>query len=282
MVDRQLINNSSTLSPRSLGGLLDETFSVFGRHFLRFASLSAIVQMPVGLVTLVLLQYLDGDSYAWDTATFVAAFLIGVFGTLFAYGAAVYAVGQQYVTGKISVRTCYARAWWRVMSLSLLTLGVTATLAVVLAAPTVSDQTRFVLVASLMMVIVVALAIYWSMAVQSVIVEGHKVVGALKRSFVLVRGSWWRVFGITMVLGLVTLGLAILVSIPFAVALTVIGADEGATISNLLLLLADTLVRIVVMPVLFIAGTLLYYDLRVRNEEYDFSKLSQEMGIAAA
>ena len=34
-------------------------------------------------------------------------------------------------------------------------------------------------------------------------------------------------------------------------------------------------------PIVFIAGTLLYYDLRVRKEQYDLSALSQEMGTVA-
>jgi len=36
-----------------------------------------------------------------------------------------------------------------------------------------------------------------------------------------------------------------------------------------------------VPPVLSIAITLLYYDLRVRNEGFNIEKLSQEMGLAS-
>ena len=46
-------------------------------------------------------------------------------------------------------------------------------------------------------------------------------------------------------------------------------------------LLGGIAVEIVVAPIVFIAGTLLYYDLRVRKEQYDLSALSQEMGTVA-
>ena len=35
-------------------------------------------------------------------------------------------------------------------------------------------------------------------------------------------------------------------------------------------------------PVLFIANTLLYYDMRVRKEHFDLEQLSNDMGLATA
>ena len=281
-------NHPSTLAPRNLAELLDETFFIFGRHLKGFTVLVAVVQLPVSVATLVILEYVGEGSFIWDSATLIAAFLLGVFGSLFAYGAAVFAVGQQYVTGEIAIRSCYSKAWWRVRSLWVLTLALAAAFAIFLVPLSVSDQSAVLLLAVLLMVGSIALFIYWSMSVQAMIVEGHKGIGALKRSATLVLRSWWRVFGITLVLGLVGVGLAVLVSIPFfliaktSAILGGPGAAQGSLASGALLLLADSAVRITVLPLLFIGGTLLYYDLRVRNEEYDVATLSREMGIAAA
>ena len=96
-------------------------------------------------------------------------------GAIYVYGAAVYAVGQHHVTGGVTIRDCYATAWWRAKTLSLLAL----------------------------------------LAFLALVVLGQVIVG------------------------------------------------------------------IVVPPVLFIAWTLLYYDMRVRKEEYDVAALSRELGIAA-
>jgi hypothetical protein len=39
-------------------------------------------------------------------------------------------------------------------------------------------------------------------------------------------------------------------------------------------------VGIFVLPVLFIAGTLVYYDVRIRKEQFDLTVLRREMGLA--
>ena len=58
--------------------------------------------------------------------------------------------------------------------------------------------------------------------------------------------------------------------------------EEATAMSKTVELLGSLLVAVVVPPVGFIAGTLIYYDLRVRKEDYDFATLSQEMGVASA
>ena len=123
--------------------------------------------------------------------------------------------------------------------------------------------------------------VYWSVAVPAVVVEGHKPTEALKRSFRLVRGSWWRVLAVLAVLLLVMFGLGVVVTVPFAVSSWLV-PGEASRVGDLIRLLGNITVLAVVPPVYAIAGTLLYYDLRVRKENYDMSELSRELGLAAA
>ena len=44
----------------------------------------------------------------------------------------------------------------------------------------------------------------------------------------------------------------------------------------------NRIVSILIAPVTFIATTLLYYDLRIRKENYDIERLSTEMGYERA
>ena len=113
-------------------------------------------------------------------------------------------------------------------------------------------------------------------------VEGHKPLEALRRSYALVKGSWWRIFGITLVLWLVVTGLGIVVAILFALIAALAGFEVTSALGTALRFLASLLVEVVVPPIVVIAGTLLYYDMRVRNEKYDLATLSREMGIASA
>ena len=128
----------------------------------------------------------------------------------------------------------------------------------------------------------VVLAVYLMVTPQAVIVEGLRPLDALKRSFLLVRDSWSRVFGIGLVLLLVLMGLALVLAIPFGMA-SALAAPEGAsTVGDVFLFLAGVTVSIVVPPVASIATTLLYFDLRVRKEKYDTEALSRELGVVTA
>ena len=262
------------IPPRDLRALLDETFAIYGRHFWRLTGLVAVVQAPISLVSLALLEVLG-----MGTVTSIVVFLLGLSGTTFVYGAGVFAVGQQYVTGGIGVRSCYTRAWWRIASLVVFTIAIAGILLSYLAALSLSSHPLLAWLVALLMIPATAYAIYWSMAIQAVIVEGYKPVGSVRRSFALVRGSWWRIFRITLVVGLVALGLGIVATIPFAVASAIVGADPASGLFNAIQSLGSLVVGIIVPPVLFVAGTLVYYDLRVRKEEYDFTALSHELGI---
>ena len=44
---------------------------------------------------------------------------------------------------------------------------------------------------------------------------------------------------------------------------------------------ADVAAMVVILPVLMIAWSLFYNDLRVRKEKYDVAAMSRELGIAA-
>ena len=265
-----------TLPARNLGALLDETFAIYGRHLWRFITLVAVVQVPVSIVSTGLYQVFEGGP-----VVFAAAVALEGFGTVFVYGAAVFSVGQHYITGEITLRECYGRAWWRVLSLLGVTIVVLLIISILVVPPTLTDQGAVVTLASILIAPAIAVLVYLTMPVQAVIVEGMNAPAALRRSFELIRGSWWRIFGITLVLGLVALGLAIVLSIPFAL-IAALGSGQASGLSFVSQFVGDAIVQSIVQPVVFIAGTLLYYDMRVRKEEYSLSTMSAEMGIAAA
>ena len=118
------------------------------------------------------------------------------------------------------------------------------------------------------------------MALQAAIIEGQRFKGALKRSQTLIRNNWLRVAGIWGVLILVVVGLALLINFPFFLVFVALDKLGWAIITPALQILASAIVLTVVPTVVAIASTLMYYDLRVRNEDYDIGALSEEMGLA--
>ena len=131
------------------------------------------------------------------------------------------------------------------------------------------------------LVVMIMIAVYWFMSIQAVIVEGTKMLSALRRSYKLVKGNWWKVFTRLSIVLLVGLGLSILLILPLVlVGIEMLGADRVANLGAAPLAASWGFVEIIVLPVFFISLTLVYYDLRVRKEQYDLLVLSKEMTIA--
>ena len=256
---------------------MNETFGLYAKDLRRIIVMVAMVQVPIGVISALILVF-----FQEGLAPLLVSELLGLFGFVLAYGAVSCGVGQQYVSGGIDIRNCYSRAIWRLRSLAVIAVLAWGGWLFVPTLMTLIEDETFAAVVGVLMVPVILFTIYWSMSVQATVVEGHKAVGALRRSFSLVRGSWWRVFGITLVVVLVIFGLMIILNLVFLPLLYVPGIENAFGAINLVTFLAGLVVTVVAPPILFVAGTLLYYDLRVRKEDYDFAALSREMGFAAA
>ncbi len=89
----------------------------------------------------------------------------------------------------------------------------------------------------------------WSFLSQAVVLDGAGPRAALSRSSDLVHGQWWRVLGISLVIGLIT-----------GIASTVLGA------LNVIPVLGAIAASTLAAPLSPIAQTLLYYDLRARKD----------------
>ena len=124
----------------------------------------------------------------------------------------------------------------------------------------------------------VALGVYATTNAPSVIIEGRRGFGAAARGFRLARGSEWRIFGHLIIYFMVTIGITIAVVLPFLIA----GGIGGRAAAFTLPAIGIAAAQIIAQPVTYIAATLLYFDIRLKNEEYDAARLSREMGAAPA
>ncbi|MGP3981903.1 hypothetical protein [Streptomyces sp. KR80] len=120
-----------------------------------------------------------------------------------------------------------------------------------------------------------------SLAPTAAALEKQSPVAALRRSWGLVAGSWWRVFGITVLASLIASAVSQFVQMPFAMAgmFSVPLADvgpEGPSFAVLggvmgLALLGALLGTALTIPFGHIVTALLYVDLRIRRESLDLS-----------
>jgi len=115
-------------------------------------------------------------------------------------------------------------------------------------------------------------AIRFLVAPNVVAVEGFRGTRALGRSWELTKGSFWRLFGITLLVGIVAGVVAFIVGLP----LTAPASDAGAS-AWILRALGVSIGVVLVRPFTSIVQVLLYLDLRVRKEGLNLERLSMEL-----
>ncbi|RJL30461.1 hypothetical protein D5H75_23120 [Bailinhaonella thermotolerans] len=116
-----------------------------------------------------------------------------------------------------------------------------------------------------------------SLAAPAAVFEQCGVGRALRRSAALVKGDWWRVFGIQLLAVVITILAGMLLMIPFALIGGIVtaatlngdGGGVGVIASTVILTLGAIVVSTVISP--FSAGVvaLLYADRRMRAEAFD-------------
>jgi hypothetical protein len=125
-------------------------------------------------------------------------------------------------------------------------------------------------------VLTIWFAIMFRMAGPAVVLEREGPVQALKRSWHLVRGSFWRVFGISLLAGLIVAVTAGVLQIPFSVVAALTGSGNsmfpgtGGNVAGILISAVGGVVAgAVARPISAGVAVLLYVDLRMRREGLD-------------
>lgn len=104
----------------------------------------------------------------------------------------------------------------------------------------------------------VVLAILFYFVPQAVVLDGARQTGALRASAGLVRGFWWRTFGVVLLVNLVAALIALVLGSPFV---TLAERQDQAAWQLLGTMLTATLT----LPFTAIASILLFFDLRARG-----------------
>lgn len=233
----------------SLGELLDAAFHVYKRNFEFFAAISIVLALPDIAIFL-----LGWSRYGGIFRFFLAPFILA---TLY-LGAA-----QVILRGPASASEILLTALRRYANFA----GVFA--GYILAA-----------LALLIPPLGIWLIVRWMLGACVLAAEPVKPREALKRSAQLVQGQWWRVF-YTMAATLF-LEIALVIILAFSVGVffgLIPGLDHAVRVTSAGVLAA--LIAALVTPLVPIAFTLLYVDLRVRKESSDLDGLAKSASDAA-
>ncbi|MEU8622882.1 hypothetical protein [Streptomyces sp. NPDC048623] len=139
------------------------------------------------------------------------------------------------------------------------------------------------------LVAVIWLTIALSLASPALMLERQGVIKAMKRSMKLVQGSWWRIFGITLLTNVMVAVFTMLVAIPFLILATAVsgsGLDsfmEGSVPETgwtflIIMGIGGVITSALTYPLTSGVTVLLYIDQRIRREALDL-ELARAAGL---
>ncbi|BAJ28732.1 MULTISPECIES: glycerophosphoryl diester phosphodiesterase membrane domain-containing protein [Kitasatospora] len=145
--------------------------------------------------------------------------------------------------------------------------------------------------ALLLLIVFTALPIAWlwiklHLAVPALVLEKQPVTGALKRSWRLTGGAWWRIFGLVLLFQVCLGMVATVLTIPAQLVTEVIGTipaspandDATAAIAIGVTAVFAAVARTVLLPLGGALQTLIYTDQRIRREALDL-ELTRAVGL---
>jgi hypothetical protein len=271
------------LGPRNLGDILGEVFSAYGDEFLRL--IGVVIGPTILMFALGYIPQIYGENILARGREFSLLYLLPLIPYFVIYvvvalvagflmeGALVYVVAGRYADRAVGVGRAFKLAWGRLLPLIgvrlimiLVMLCVVAVVAGLVMALklTAGPTAAVVLIILLFFCIMAYLWIIWIFSGHAVLLEKRGPIEALSRSYSLITGHWWRVFGISLLVALIFGLLAIILSL----ILTLIFREVGSVI-----------VQVLVAPVSAIITTLLYFDIRIRKEGFGVGDLRKALGI---
>lgn len=265
--------------PQRLSDLLDLAFQRYRAHFVMLLGIAALPLVPLALLRLALFAFPQAASIFGLLSDLVAANLVA--GVL--VEAAMRIERQQPITPLTAYRLPFQRYLFLLGALLLQALVIGAPLGlvggcVVLAVLPTASTTQTALFMAVVVLVLGAPGLYLLARTlfipQAVIVEGCNPDAALKRSWKLSRDRPWRIVGVV----LLTTVLSLLIGdLPARGVQWALEAIEPLSTANLLrnqaiILGVGQLGTLLVIPLQTLVYTLLYLDIRVRREGFDFDE----------
>ena len=284
-------SNTPPLQPMAVSEILDVTFSFYRRHFLLF----------LGVITLYFFGSLVKHSmesflYGSDLKNLAANFADMPFAVV-SIGGIIVATATIYLGGHITSSAALKwslRHFWHLLGCYLLwalPLMIPIIVILIMSPFVIMRGTSFISVLFIPFALLpfsLYFMVRWGFVAEVFLIERTGIKDAFKRSSELVRGTWWRVFGILVLILMLSAAIHYILELSLGLIL-ILTKLAGATnlkdlfqwsvmetdfdSSNLffyaVMTCADLVLRTLTAPIWIIGVTLLYFDLRIRKEGFD-------------
>ena len=267
------------LQPMGFTDILDGMFSLYRSHFQLFLTIAGVylvISFGVDLISVFL--HVEADA-TMGTGLVILVFtvLISVAVSTFvvaglAYASAHVYLGREIIPG-IALQRAWQRFWTYLGSLILWSLAVGGLTVTIIGIP-----------------FAIYFSVRWGLYALPVMLEGTTARNALRRSTELIKGSWWRVFGMMVSISLISFMIYFILEASSGFLLTWMGVSEAEAPTGLwdtlrqlfiptpseigwfsytIRRLVSLIIATFTMPISVIGSTLLYFDLRIRKEAFD-------------
>jgi hypothetical protein len=278
------------LRPLSIGEILDRTFSLYRRNFLLFIGIAAIPQLLVLAFQLLQTAFMPtrfpvrppvSTEFQTGFPDLSAGNLIGIFGLgivafivyvvayLFSQGGTVFAVSELYLGRMTTIGQSLGRVRGELLSL----FGV-----VFLNGLATGVALIFLIIPG------IYVACRLCVCVPAALLENLGPRDSLERSYGLTQENAGRAFLIFLLYFVILYAALFLFDVPFAIGIQF--AAHGASMIRTLTALMQVgnfVAAVLITPVLTIAMSIFYFDLRVRKEAFDLQMMMNplEGGVPA-
>lgn len=312
---------NESLRPLTLGEVLDRTAQLYRRNFLLFAGVAALpigVMIAIGILAGVFVAAaataLKGSSSLNPIAILALVALIAitlplyiaayVYSTAGLTQAAVSANRGEKLTIRAALASGRARFWtylWFLVLQGLVVAGVPFAAAGGVAgvlfsvvkltnggvAAGVAAGFFVFLVFGAAVVVVVWLALSFSLGMAVCVVEQKTAWDSLVRAWKLSRGTRGRIFVMFLLVIVLTMVVSMIAYIPFLIIVGVITAAGHSAqtaavamaVAEIINVIVNFTLQTLLTPVAWIALVLFYYDQRVRKEGFDIEWMMQQAGL---
>lgn len=264
------------------GDILDTAFNLYRGNFLTQFGIVAIVNVPVLALSLglSLVSPLSATlPSAAQLGVLAATSMLSIIAGLLSFAAnvlqtsaLVHAVSEQFLGRAVTWQQAYRQTFQHGASVLVGSILLGVTVGVIVACSVFMCFIPAI-------VLLPPLLTRWLFLYQGIMLEDLDAVESLRRSWRLVRGQFWRTLGIGLALGvlyyLISIGPTYLV---LFLALSLSGAEWIILLSSAL----SGVISMLFTPVLVGSITILYYDLRMRQEGFDLLWLANQIAPVPA
>ncbi|MFE3151797.1 glycerophosphoryl diester phosphodiesterase membrane domain-containing protein [Streptomyces sp. NPDC059218] len=304
------------LRPLGVGEILDGAVSTMRAHWRTVLGITLAVSVVAQIASILVERYLlpappridpnatgsEALRQATDSAqstlfSSLPSLLITMIATLITTSVLTVVISRSVLGRPVTLSDAWAEARPRLPQL----LGLTLLLALISAAVLAVGLLPGVLIGSTAgaglallgfmaaFCVVIWLMVRFCLASPALMLERQSITVSMRRSAKLVRGAWWRTFGILALTGLLTLVVAVIVTIPFGVIAVIVDGDgigsaltDGSTSFGWPFLIVSGIGEVIISTITYplSAGVmaLLYIDQRIRREALDL-ELARAAGL---